>query len=265
MIRKVDNHVELYRNLASAEDINHLTGRVGRADLTEYITKNIVAALDLQPRTRLVDIGCGDGRLLCHAARRVDLSLSTLVGILPTPEEVARIAQHVRRTSEQIRIELGRVDQVPVETGWADVVVCNSVFLYLFEPGLVDKALAEIARISRPGARIFLGEMLVSDEYAGDVDDRAVVRKVCAVFRSEGFLAGLKLVKWLVKAALSPKVTVLAPRKLFWAPVDSFVPQLARHGFRDIRHFPHREIDRDGSERVSRTRVDYVFTTAPSQ
>jgi hypothetical protein len=42
-IHKAANLIEVYRAKAKSKDINELTGRIGRPDLTRFVTKNIIA------------------------------------------------------------------------------------------------------------------------------------------------------------------------------------------------------------------------------
>ncbi len=95
-IYKPKSYIEAYRLKAKSKDINELTGRSGRTDLTKFIVNQILSKIKLNPDTVLVDIGCGDGMLLQKANQRgIDANIGKLEGILPTEEEVTRVKEYL--------------------------------------------------------------------------------------------------------------------------------------------------------------------------
>ena len=79
-----------------AKDINEMSGRNNRPDLTKFISKRI---LELLPNEKgnLVDIGCGDGSLLKLAIK--EKRFKNLTGVLPTLEEVSRMKIEIKEKS----------------------------------------------------------------------------------------------------------------------------------------------------------------------
>ena len=63
-IIKAADFIEVYRAKASASDINELSGRTGRPDLTKFVNSQILPLLQLSSDDTLVDIGCGTGGYL---------------------------------------------------------------------------------------------------------------------------------------------------------------------------------------------------------
>ena len=95
-IHKTKNLVETYRAKAGAKDINELTGRTGRPDLTRFVISQMIAKIPVNENMILVDIGCGDGLFLKKAAESgLDSYKGRLIGILPTKEEVIRVRNHL--------------------------------------------------------------------------------------------------------------------------------------------------------------------------
>lgn len=97
------------------------------------------------PRSdRLVDLACGDGFLLALLAQR---GFANLVGVDRSPEELAAARTRLGPLAELHCQDAGAL---PLPVGSVDTVVCHMA-LMLFSP--VEPALAEIARILKPGAK----------------------------------------------------------------------------------------------------------------
>src|SRR5437764_2108443 len=102
----------------------------------------------LVPGERVVDVGSGAGFDSFIAARQVGPT-GQVVGIDLTPEMLAKS----RRNAEElgfahVSFRDGLAEAIPVEDGWADVVISNGVINLC-----ADKraAFAEVHRVLRPG------------------------------------------------------------------------------------------------------------------
>ena len=83
-------------------------------------------------------------------------------------EKARRNAAAVGVTNAEFR--QGEADALPVESGWADLVISNGVFnLCLDKP----KVLAEAYRVLRPGGRFQMADILLHD----DVTPEELARK----------------------------------------------------------------------------------------
>ena len=100
----------------------------------------LTAVAEARPH-RVLDAGCGDG-VFARAVAAPDV-----VGIDNAPAMVERAR------SRGVDARLGDIQELPFEDGAFDVVVSNWVLYHL--PDL-DRGLAEIARVLRPGGR-FVG------------------------------------------------------------------------------------------------------------
>ena len=100
---------------------------------------------------RVVDVGSGAGFDSFIAADQVGPA-GQVVGIDMTPEMLAKS----RRTAEalglaHVQFREGLAEALPVQDGWADVVISNGVINLCADKQVV---FAEIFRVLRPGGRL---------------------------------------------------------------------------------------------------------------
>jgi arsenite methyltransferase len=121
-------------------------------------TGNPFSMGELASGEHVVDVGCGAGIDSLIAARMVGPS-GAVVGIDMTPAMLDKARTNAAVAGfTNIRFHQGLAESLPVDDGWADVVISNGV-LNLFP----DKfsALQEMARALRPGGRLQIGDILV--------------------------------------------------------------------------------------------------------
>jgi SAM-dependent methyltransferase len=134
-------------------------------------TGNPFGAGPLGPGERVVDVGCGAGIDTLIAARMVG-EHGRVIGVDMTPAMLERARTSVRAMgTTNVEIRDGYAEALPVDAGWADVVISNGV-LNLFPDKLAG--LLEMARTLRPGGRLQLGDILVEktvpDDAKRDID-----------------------------------------------------------------------------------------------
>lgn len=112
----------------------------------------------LQPGERVVDVGCGAGIDSLIAARMVGPD-GQVVGVDMTPAMLAKARGNAAVAGlTNVAFRDGYGEALPVEDGWADVVISNGV-LNLFPDKLAG--LREMGRVLRPGGRLQIGDILV--------------------------------------------------------------------------------------------------------
>lgn len=118
----------------------------------EYATNRLgVDVLDLEPGMTIVDVGCGTGAALRHAAGRV--TKGHLIGIDPVERmlEIAREHTKGHPGEERIEFRLGAARSLPVDDGVADVVLAFDSFDHWQDR---RAGLTEVKRILKPEGRL---------------------------------------------------------------------------------------------------------------
>jgi arsenite methyltransferase len=112
----------------------------------------------LYPGERVLDVGSGGGIDSLIAARMVGASGRVIwVDMTPAMLDKARTsASAAGMTNVEFREGFG--ESLPVEDGWAEVVISNGVLNLMPDK---DAALREMARVLKPGGRLQIGDILV--------------------------------------------------------------------------------------------------------
>lgn len=123
-----------------------------------------LAAEELAGFPRVLDVGCGDGQV-SRLARRIGASL--VVGIDPTRNQIDVAAARAGGA----HFARAGADHLPFADGTFDAVVACLVFEHIVA---VDAAIAEVARVLRPGGRFcfFLNHPLLQTPGSGWIDDQ---------------------------------------------------------------------------------------------
>jgi SAM-dependent methyltransferase len=110
------------------------------------------AALGARPGERGLDVGCGPAFLACELGREVGPS-GRIVGLDESPEMLEAARARVTREGLAGRVELrqGEATRLGFPAGAFDFVTAIQVYLYVAD---IEGALAEAARVLRPGGRL---------------------------------------------------------------------------------------------------------------
>ncbi len=112
----------------------------------------------LQSADTVVDVGCGGGIDSLIAAKMVGTA-GRVIGIDMTPAMVVKARTSAAMAGvKNVDFRVGFGEALPVEDGWADVVLSNGVLNLMPDK---DAALREMARVLRPGGRLQIGDILV--------------------------------------------------------------------------------------------------------
>lgn len=112
---------------------------------------NPFALRTLEAGEKVLDAGSGAGFDCFIAAQQVG-PRGRVVGIDMLPEMLEKSRASARRMGlEQVEFREGLLEEMPVEDGWADVVISNGVINLCADK---RRAFQEIRRVLRPGGRL---------------------------------------------------------------------------------------------------------------
>ena len=121
-------------------------------------TGNPFALGDIRPGERVVDCGSGAGTDALIAARLV-APTGGVIGVDMTPEMLATARVNADEAGiSNVEFREGLLEALPVETGWADVVISNGVLNLVPDKAA---ALAEMHRVLRPGGRLQVADIVL--------------------------------------------------------------------------------------------------------
>jgi ubiquinone/menaquinone biosynthesis C-methylase UbiE len=168
----------------------HTDGRVIRwANMYDLLLKTVtlggegrfrrrmIAAAQLQPGERVLDVGCGTGTLLLEAAAAVGPA-GKAFGIDPAAEMIARARRKASRAGRNLELTVAAIEELPLATASVDVVLSSLMFHHL--PSNLQRAgLGEIRRVLAPGGRLAIFDFgsdgvarhLVAEAEAAGFDD----------------------------------------------------------------------------------------------
>jgi arsenite methyltransferase len=126
---------------------------------------------EIQPGERVVDAGSGGGFDSVVAARLVGES-GEVVGVDMTPEMLEKAEKERDRLNiGHLSYREGLLESLPVEDGWADVVISNGVFNLCADKAAV---LGEMFRVLKPGGCLQFADIAngspVPEAAVGNID-----------------------------------------------------------------------------------------------
>ncbi len=122
---------------------------------------NPVAVADLNPGDRVLDLGCGGGLDVLLSARRVGPS-GHVIGVDASPDMIELARRHAAEAGvTNIEFRVGYLEAIPLPDAAVDVVISNCVFTLSTDK---PRALAETARVLRPGGRFGITDVLAEPD-----------------------------------------------------------------------------------------------------
>ena len=127
-------------------------------------TGNPFALEEIVSGERVVDCGSGAGTDALIAGRLVGPT-GLVIGVDMTPEMLEKARANAAEAGlTNVEFRQGFLESLPVETGWADVVISNGVLNLVPDKAA---ALAEIHRVLRPGGRLQAADIVLTRSVDG--------------------------------------------------------------------------------------------------
>lgn len=146
-----------------------LIDRLPAANLASFAgTGNPFLFGDLRPGESVVDVGCGTGLDTLIAARQVGPT-GKVVAVDMTAEMRHKTQEGAREMGlSNVEVRDGFAETLPVDDGFADVVISNGVVNLCPDKRAVFR---EMLRVLKPGGRTQIGDILVHKEVPQDSKD----------------------------------------------------------------------------------------------
>ena len=109
------------------------------------------------PGEKDVDTGCGAG-LDCIIAAKMAGADGEIIGVDMTQEMVDKAQSNVAATGvKNVTIKQGISEELPVDDGWADIVISNGAINLASDK---DDIFRELNRVLKPGDRLQVADIL---------------------------------------------------------------------------------------------------------
>jgi ubiquinone/menaquinone biosynthesis C-methylase UbiE len=147
--------------------------------------------LDLRPGERVLEVGCGNGIVLCDLARRVTPP-GLSIGLDPSPALLAIARELAARAVPGASVQLcqGDARALPFKDGQFDAVLAATTLAHIPDG---QQAILEMVRVTGPGGRVGILEQ-DPDSYLLSHPDRALTRRIVAAYTDQGYANG-----WLAR------------------------------------------------------------------
>lgn len=124
----------------------------------DFNSRNIYSMLEVNPKAKLLDLGCFDGSLTVELGRKAETKM--LYGIDVVPGALVKAGRR------GVTVKKGNLNEkFPFPAGYFDVIHGNQVIEHIYDS---DRFLSEIYRILKPG-----GYAIISTENASSWDNIA--------------------------------------------------------------------------------------------
>ena len=195
---ELDRHItQMYRDVANEADreLHFPTGRpVAEAvgyptELLDRLPAEAVRSFAgvgyhfglarLLPGEIVLDLGSGSGMDVFAAAAQVGPK-GGVTGVDITSEQLAKAARLVR--DEPVAFRRARIEELPFDDGWFDVVISNGVVNLSPDK---RRVFAEAARVLRPGGRLAIADIVTERQIAARTTRQAELWAACIAGASQ--------------------------------------------------------------------------------
>ena len=136
--------------LASIGYARHIGGKVA--------TDRIIEKADIKSDSKVLDIGCGQGRTSCRLASELGCSV-TGIDLMPRMVEQSQALARKSGLNEKVKFMQGDARKLPFEDDSFDTVIAESVTIFVED---VNKALSEYYRVAKPDGIVCDNEVCIT-------------------------------------------------------------------------------------------------------
>ena len=149
-----------YKNLTMSEFTKaaeiYESDNAGVYNMCKKDYPDVLAELEKEPFTDLLDCGCGTGPMLTLLHEKYPEKHYTGIDLTPKMIEVAK-----RKALKNVELVVGDCEDLPFEANSFDVVICCESFHHYPNP---QNFFNSVSRVLRPGGRLVLRDMTMNSE-----------------------------------------------------------------------------------------------------
>lgn len=126
----------------------------GKGRLYEFLRKSqskVISLLELKENMSFLDIGCGTGWALGQIAKSVN-GKGTFYGVELSPKMVEKAKENFG-DDRNFHFINSNAESIPLDDNLFDYIICTNSFHHYLHP---DKALKEMHRLLKPGAKVYI-------------------------------------------------------------------------------------------------------------
>ena len=144
------------------------SSRVGKMRVRD----RLLDAVGLRGDEKVLDVGCGRGLLLIGAAKRLTSGRATGVDIWSSEDlaknsaDAARANAKAEGVADRVKVDDGDARKLPFANESFDVVLSSLAIHNIEEQDERETAIAEMARVLKPGGRLAVFDIQHTSDYA---------------------------------------------------------------------------------------------------
>ena len=125
-----------------------------RYDFMRYMQRRTIDIMPISKGTSLLDIGCGTGWALEHAAK-LAFNQGNFQGIDISPGMIERAIERSKKNSA-LEFRMADAKQLPFAEKFFDLIICTNSFHHYMNPEVV---LREVCRVLKSKGRIYITDI----------------------------------------------------------------------------------------------------------